>query len=419
MSSRTNCNQLFKKTLLMGCLSATAIQVNAAGFQLNTQSATGLGRAFSGDAVIADNASAMARNAAAMALFDRTALSLGVNVLETDISVEDGTYSSDLTGYSGSSNYSDAGGLSFIPNIHAIFPLNEKFAVGVNLYTNFGTRTDFDDSFTASEYGGYTDVESINLGFAISYRINNQWSVGSGLDVIYGIGKLERDLNVYSPADGSTLATSEVLDADVNGFGLGFNVGVVYELNENNRFGLSYRYSPDLKVKGEVTYNGSTTEDDTLTLGLPDMAEFSGYHRIKDTKYAVHYSVQWIGWSSFDTLESDAYGTISNYQWKDAMHFAIGGTYYLNETWTLRTGYLYDQSAQDEVTSISVPDSDRQWFSAGVTYHLSEDTNVDLGGTYLLGKTVDVVEEIDGVSSVTGTTQANAILIALQYSHQF
>ncbi|MGL5250896.1 MAG: outer membrane protein transport protein, partial [Enterovibrio sp.] len=47
----------------------------AAGFQVNGQSATGLGRAFAGDAVIADNASVMARNPAAMSLFDRPQLS--------------------------------------------------------------------------------------------------------------------------------------------------------------------------------------------------------------------------------------------------------------------------------------------------------------------------------------------------------
>ncbi|WP_256929248.1 outer membrane protein transport protein, partial [Vibrio parahaemolyticus] len=33
-----------------------------------------------------------------------------------------------------------------------------------------------------------------------------------------------------------------------------------------------------------------------ITLPLPDMAEFSGYHKIQDTKFAVHYSIQYIGW---------------------------------------------------------------------------------------------------------------------------
>jgi long-chain fatty acid transport protein len=205
----------------------------------------------------------------------------------------------------------------------------------------------------------------------------------------------------------------------------------VYELNENNRFGLSYRYSPELEAKGDITYAGSSpakVSDDTLFMPLPDMAEFSGYHRLEDTKFAVHYSVQWIGWASFDTLDTKAHGTINEYQWKNAMHYSIGGTYYLNDEWTLRTGYMYDQSAQDEVTSISVPDSDRQWFSAGFTYHLDAKSNIDFGATYLVGKDVTVNEKKTlptgstptyVTSEINATTRANAILLGVQYSRSF
>jgi len=405
---------ILKKMAVITAMSSVICQVSAAGFQLNSQSATGLGRAFAGDAVIADNASVMARNAAAMALFDKTTLSLGVNFLKTDISVSDATYSG-LTSPSGkSSNYDDAGGVSISPNLHVIFPISETFAVGLNLYSNFGTRTDFDDSFTGSEYGGLTDVKSLNLGLAASYRINQQWSIGGGVDVIYGTGELKRTLS----EDSSIYSGVTALDADVAGFAVGFNLGAVFELNKDNRFGLSYHYSPELEAKGDVTFNGITTKNDSLYLGLPDMAEFSGYHRITDTKYAVHYSVQWIGWSSFDTLESKNSGTVSTYQWQDALHLSIGGTYFLNETWTLRTGYMYDMSAQNEVTSISVPDSDREWFSAGFTYHFSESSNVDFGATYLLGRDVSIYETT-AISSITGTTHADAILAAVQYSHEF
>lgn len=402
----------FQKSILAAALAFTATQVSAAGFQLNAQSATGLGRAFAGDAVIADNASVMARNAAAMALFDKTELSLGVNFIQTDISVTNARYTSFL-GQESDSNYDDAGDLSIAPNIHLIVPLNEKFAVGVNLYSNFGTKTEFDDRFTGTEYGGLTDVKSVNLGIAASYRINKQWSIGGGLDIVYGQGTLQRELSIGPKA----------LDADASGVGFGFNLGTVFEMNENNRFGLSYHYSPEIEAKGDIYYGGTTTKDDTLYMPLPDMAEFSGYHRITDSKFAVHYSVQWIGWSAFDTLDTKAYGTISEYHWKDAMHFSLGGTYYLNNKWTLRTGYMYDQSAQDEVTSISVPDSDRQWFSAGFTYHFSDSANVDFGATYLLGKDVTVSETTSiapGVSSsINGTTHADAILAAVQYSHRF
>ncbi len=68
-----NKKRLFIRSAIAVAVAASSTSAFAAGFQLNAQSATGIGRAFAGDAVIADNASVMARNPAAMALFDETA----------------------------------------------------------------------------------------------------------------------------------------------------------------------------------------------------------------------------------------------------------------------------------------------------------------------------------------------------------
>ncbi|MEZ8802358.1 outer membrane protein transport protein [Vibrio splendidus] len=405
----TNNTRLFKKSLLAVTITLASSQAMAAGFQLNAQSATGIGRAFAGDAVIADNASVMARNPAAMALFDKTELSLGFESITSMIEVKDATYTG-LGGPTAISDTDDVGDTSIAPNIHLIVPVNDKFAWGVNAYSNFGTKTEFSDNYGAKEFGGLTDIMSINFGLAGSYRLNDQWSFGAGLDLIYGQGTMKREHAVFG----------DLVNVDkADGWAVGFNIGTVYELDENNRFGLSYRYSPEM-----------TAEDDKgqeITLPLPDMAEFSGYHKIEDTKFAVHYSVQWIGWSAFDQVEfrnlKDNFVGIGAsydkpYEWQDGWHYAIGGTYYLNDTWTLRTGYMYDTSAQDELTSVSVPDSDRQWFSAGFTYHIDTASNIDFGFTYLLGDDVSVSEN-SGVSTLTATTHADAILMGLQYSRSF
>lgn len=82
-----NKTRLFKQSLLAVTVSLATQQAMAAGFQLNAQSATGLGRAFAGDAVIADNAAVMSRNPAAMALFDKTSLSLGFETITTMIEI--------------------------------------------------------------------------------------------------------------------------------------------------------------------------------------------------------------------------------------------------------------------------------------------------------------------------------------------
>lgn len=427
-----NKTRLFKKSLLAVTVALASQQALAAGFQLNAQSATGLGRAFAGDAVIADNASVMARNPAAMALFDETSLSLGFVSITSKIKVKDAKYTA-FNGSNYDSSYDDAGDTSIAPNIHLIVPVNDQFAWGINAYSNFGTKTEFDSSFVGAEYGGLTDVKSANFGLSGSYRLNEQWSLGLGLDLIYGQGKLQRNMssNVSTPANPLfPQAGSTALNADADGWALGFNLGTVYELDENNRFGFSYRYSPDLEADGTVNYIGSKKGkiDDTLIMPLPDMAEFSGFHRLNE-QFAVHYSVQWIGWAEFDKLEAKTSGVLNDYNWQDGMHYSIGGTYYLTQDWTLRAGYMLDTSAQDQKTSVSVPDSDRNWLSAGFTYHLDQQSNIDFGFTYLMGKDVQVNEKTENpayglvggpnISSISATTHADAILVGLQYSRSF
>ncbi|HAS8360258.1 TPA: transporter [Vibrio vulnificus] len=417
--------RLFKKSLLAVTVALASGHTMAAGFQINAQSATGIGRAFAGDAVIADNAAVMARNPAAMALFDEKALSLGFESITSMIEVKDVTYSGTFTGPQDVANTDDVGGTSIAPNIHFIMPVNDKFAWGVNAYSNFGTKTEFSDDYVAAEYGGLTDVKSFNFGLAGSYRLNEEWSFGAGLDLIYGQGTMKRVAGKGfpgTPVGPVPVAGTPLLDVDkADGWAVGFNVGTVYELDENNRFGLSYRYSPKFEAEDD--------KGQKITLPLPDMAEFSGYHKITDTKFAVHYSIQYIGWSAFDKIEfenlQDSVLTGSYdkpYEWQDGWHYSIGGTYYLNTDWTLRAGYMYDTSAQDKVTSISVPDSDRQWLSAGFTYHIDTKSNIDFGFTYLMGDDVKVNENTTvgiELTKIQATTHADAILFGLQYSRSF
>ncbi|MGF1680063.1 outer membrane protein transport protein [Photobacterium minamisatsumaniensis] len=432
---------MFKKRLLscavVSAMALSSTSTIAAGFQLNAQSATGLGRAFAGDAVIADNASAMARNPATMAMFKETSMSLGFTVIDTDVRIKDGTYNQMQlfhgvpTGDTNEFDISGTNGLgssAVVPNFYLIVPVNDQWAWGVSAYSNFGTGTEFKDDFAASVFGGTTDIKSMNLGASVSYRLNEQWSFGAGLDLIYGMGKLKRDIDFencklvgFPPKRECNDEKFNALDVDASGFAVGGNVGVVYEVNENHRFGLSYRYSPTVTAKGDVdTIAGNT---DKMDMPLPDMAEFSGYHRLAD-KFAAHYSVQWVQWSAFDSLQIA--GIEKEYAWKDAGHISVGGTYYLNNDWTLRAGYMYDVAATDEVKSISIPDSDRQWLSAGFTYHIDSRSNIDFGATYLVGKDTQV-DEFMGIeigdtqigTSVSATTRADAILVGLQYSRTF
>ncbi len=407
-----NRNAVFIPSAIAFAITLSSPTAFAAGFQLNSQSATGLGRAFAGDAVIADNASVMSRNPAAMTLLNGTEVTFGGVAIDTDVKVKNGNYSN-VAGSVNNITTQQIGGTSFVPNVFVAHPVNQQLTVGAGIYSNFGTKTEFAEDYVASEFGGLTDLKTVNFGLSAAYRLNDALSLGIGIDIITGTGKINRSKNIF----GNNLA---LVDIDAEGTGFGWNAGIVYELNDKNRFGFSYRYSPDIEAEGKIQQIGNQLPG-KLVMKLPDIAEFSGYHQVHE-KIAVHYSVQYIEWSAFDTLSTTENKEIKAYNWKDGWHYSLGMTYAWNEKLTIRSGYMYDTSAQDQLTSISVPDSDRQWLSAGLSYHISENSDIDFGFTYLLGESTDVEENIDlgpAPSKVTGTTHANAYLYGLQYTYRF
>ncbi|EOC1853203.1 outer membrane protein transport protein [Vibrio parahaemolyticus] len=436
---------------LLGLVSTAAY---SSGFQINEHSASGLGRAFSGEAVIGDNASVISRNAAAMTLFKRNALSFGVTYVKPDVTVNDAQYhrgniNADINVSKGQGiipsldisatpsvsqsvfDIDDVDGVgqsAVVPNIYFVHPLNDKWFFGLSAYSNFGTDMEFKPNYDAPVFGGVTSVASVNLGVSLAYKVNPHFSVGGGIDVIYGSGELYRDLDLGVCVSGSVLGhnvnqhcgsvSGNALDVKAGGFGIGANLGVMYEVNGNHRFGLSYKHSPNIDADGDITYAGHSYG--SLSMPLPDIAEFSGYHRLSP-QMAVHYSVQWIGWSAFDTLKAD--GTdLKEFQWQDSAHYSIGATWYADDQWTLRTGYMFDKTPVDELTSISIPDSNRHWISGGASYQWSSDTIIDFGLTYLIGEDVEVEESVhEGLPAplIAGVTHSNAFLVGVQLSHSF
>jgi len=392
-------------------------QSMAAGFQFNGQSASGLGRAFAGDAVIADTPATIARNPATLALFDVTTISVGAVFIDTDVSYQDAEYRY-LTGSGYQSiplsDVQDISGDSIAPHLFIAHPVTEDFSLGLGIYSNFATTTEYQQDFMPDLFGGTTKVRSVNLQLSGSYQVDQQWSLGGGLDVILASGELYREfkavgLNSNAPA----------LDVKTDGVGYGWHVGAVYQFNNDHRFGLSYRYSPTLHFDGDFVFQGVSVNDDTLNIPLPSMFEFSGFHQVSGAT-SVHYSAQFIQWSTFDALTTDKVGVFKQYDWRDTWHVALGVTHEFNKQWTVRAGYMYDMGAVDQRRSIAIPDSDRQWLSTGVSYQLDRRSSIDFGLTLLIGKDTLVTEQqFQGqlnIAQTVGTTRANATLFALSYN---
>ncbi|WP_421352282.1 outer membrane protein transport protein [Aeromonas sp. 604443] len=423
---------IFKKSLIAATIALATGQVHAAAFQLNEHSASGLGRAYAGEAAIADNASVLARNPAAMTTFEKMAVSVSGTYIKPDVDVN-GSVATPL----GTVPASESGiaPSAFVPAAYFIQPLNDQWAWGIGLFSNYGLSTEYSKTFPAGAGAGDTELMTLNINPNIAYRINEHFSVGAGINAVYGAAELNRYAGLLGPlnppSQGGPLATDTRL-AHLKGdtWGFGWNVGTLYEVNENHRFALTYRSQVDMSFDGDFQglTSGNRTVDGNLKLDLPAQAEFAGYHRLNQ-QFAVHYSVNWTDWSAFQELKATsgqcAGGVClqKDEKFKDSTRYSIGGTWYINPAWEARIGFAYDNSPiEPEYRSLSIPDSDRVWYSAGATYHINTDMSIDFGMAYLDGKEVDVNEGLRNHSDPLrwkGSSHGNAFLASAQFNMKF
>ncbi|HHQ4515709.1 OmpP1/FadL family transporter [Aeromonas veronii] len=394
-------------------------QTHAAGFQLAEQSATGLGRAFAGEAAIADNASVLSRNAATMTRFDKMALSGGAIYVSPDVNIE-GKTAGLLTHADATAH--DIAAAAWVPNAYLIIPLSEQWRLGFSATSYYGLGVKMPDNYSAGHFGNVSDIKTMDLGTSLAYRINEMWSIGAGISAIQGEGEVGGVFNVGPH--------KIVKHLEGDGWALGWNAGMLLTPSQNTRVGLSYRHDTTLTLEGNAQgANGLTPYEDTgrLDLPLPATAELALFHQLTD-KLALHGSLNWTNWSKFVQLEAelDHQGSmhIKDEHWEDSWRYAIGMTYQVTPKWQLRSGVAYDASpVPADRRTISIPDADRLWYSLGMGYQFTPNLTLDLGLTLIDGKKVDVTEKMDllpGIASTfQGTSEGDAWLAGAQLSYLF
>ncbi|MFH7825185.1 long-chain fatty acid transporter FadL [Kluyvera chengduensis] len=435
MSQKTR----YTKSALAVAVALVSTQAWSAGFQLNEFSASGLGRAYSGEGAIADDAGNASRNPALIMMFDRPEFSIGAVFIDPDVNIK---------GKQPGTSADNIAPTAWVPNVHFVMPINDQFGWGASITSNYGLATEFNDNYAAGAYGGKTDLQTANLNLSGAYRLNSSWSFGLGFDAVYAKAKIERYAGDLASTVGSlplpfptgmSSADSQIAHLKGDEWGYGWNAGILYELDKNNRWGLTYR--SEVKIDFDGDYKSSITSQmnnfaasqnisglpfgtdgrtvpGSLTLNLPEMWEVSGYNRV-DPQWAIHYSIAYTSWSQFQELKA----TGSNGQqlfykeegFKDAYRIALGTTYYYDKNWTFRTGIAFDDSpVPADNRSISIPDQDRFWISAGTTYAFNDDASLDFGASYMHGQDVTIKE-----GDYTFKSEGKAWLFGTNFNYRF
>src|SRR5690606_23476065 len=120
-------------------------------------------------------------------------------------------------------------------------------------------------------------------------------------------------------------------------------------------------------------------------LPTPETATLAIMHDFND-QWTLLAGATWTRWSRFKNLDiwsdqgggfvsavtSVTYGPPADIighvpeNWENSWSAAIGAAYHLNEQWTLRAGYAWDESpVPEEFRTARIPSSDRHWLTVG------------------------------------------------------
>lgn len=461
----------FTKTLLASALTFAAGGASAAAFQLAEVSTSGLGMAYAGNAAVADNASVVVTNPALMTKFDRTEISAGGVLVDAKVDIK-GTF-----GGTYNASHSDVIPRAVVPNLYVVAPINDHFAIGGGMNVNYGLKSRFSPDYNAGIFGGNTELKAVNLNLSGAYKLGYGFSIGAGLNAIYSQAEVVRHLGVGgkllsqrlgsmagNPRIAAMLSANPQFAEQLNNaahtlsqmengteisrlngdeWSFGWNAGLLYEINERNRIGAAYHSAVNVKFKGQYSngfpsqFNalinqlsafgvplpvsqatGGQEVPGSLTLHLPAYWEFSTYHKLTD-KLAAQFSYKYTEWEHFRSL--DAYGTSGNVlfskteNYSNASRLALGLSYDVNEALTLRAGIAHDENASVNHPSISIPDTDRTWYSVGATYRFTPNLSTDIGIAHLRGSDNRFTEDDRGVFSV----KSRANLYGLNINYKF
>jgi long-chain fatty acid transport protein len=305
-----------------------------------------------------------------------------------------------------------------LPNFFVSAPLlKDKLSIGLGVTTPYGLSNEWekDGAFApggAFRYAApwYTEMKTINANPALSYRINDQLTVGAGLDVHWSQLVFKQYIFTGGP--------DANLKAKGDGFGYGGNAGITWEFMPGHKIAATYR-SPV-----EVDYNGTTKTD---ILGYSPFKTSVTFPTIISLAYGVELtktirvevSGEWLQFSNFKTLSVQALNTVINTpeNWKNTFTVGFGGDWKFADHWTARAGYQYYMSpVPDSTFSPTIPDGNQNVFTTGLQYHWGHHAiEGAYGGIFYDDRHIN-----NGAGyPFNGTFKMNVHLFALSYNYAF
>lgn len=367
--------------ILRGLMATTALvliqsEVLAGGFALREQSAQHQGSSIAGAAAGGSLSSAF-WNPATMSSVRAFEFESVATVVIPTVEIDPQAPTATL----GFGDSGDIGQDAFVPAAYGAYRLTDKLVLGLSVNGAFGLVTTPEEDWAGQTYSRDLEVFSLVATPMASYQVNDWLSLGAGLQIQYFKTKLEQATGA-APGDPSV-----TLDLD-DQYGLGFTLGALLRPMPGTEIGIGFRSSIEYDLEGESDPTLSLAGDDiSADLELPEMVSLGIRQRITD-QFRLLGTAEWTNWSRLDAVavEDDKGDPLLElpFEWEDGWFFSVGGEYDVNDRFTVRSGIGWELSpVYQDNRATRLPDNDRLWVSAGLSYAPNDRYEFDLGYSYI------------------------------------
>jgi long-chain fatty acid transport protein len=329
--------------------------------------------------------------------------------------------------------------------IYATHQFSENISAGISLVTPFALGLAWEEEFPGRFVSKDADLKSFYITPTVAYQINPNVSVAAGLDIVFSSITLIRNFLAFGSEGSPGTDAGEVEIKGSSGANFGFTAGVMYK-SERLGLGLAYRHSIKNKLEGGdakfmihddlpgnsgmtvaagITNFGEYGLDQSINseISFPSYFVAGIYYKITE-KLGAEFDYAWYKWDVVDKVElnfdNPDLASVLNLNYSNSYQLRFGVHYELTEKFSLRGGYIYDQTPQPvESVSPLLPDDTRSDYTAGIGYKAGK-FQIDIGYMFVDIGERSTVENGEGKNdnNFNGTynSSADLFMIGVGYS---
>ncbi|WP_299139622.1 OmpP1/FadL family transporter [uncultured Vibrio sp.] len=327
----------------------TSLNAFASGLFLQEAVVANAGTTGAGDGVYTRSAAAMWTNPATMSHMGESKTT--INTMAFDLEMK----------YQDNGDKQDGKAHSIMPSFGAFHAhqVTDKLHLGIALGAVGGSSLDYGSEWAGSPLLEDITLTAMQVNPALSYQLNEQWSVGAGIQLS------------WAALQQTTSALTIKQDTD---WAYGYNLGVMFTPTDKLKLGASYRSKLEHEFNNDV--NGprdfGVLNSLATDIALPEIVDVSASYAL-NSQLDLLASVQLHRWSEWDTTVLDFGSQIGGIpierDWDDVWKFAVGADYQLNSDWRLKAGFSYETSPQDDPTLqyVDLPVGEQYRYSVGAS----------------------------------------------------